>query len=815
MAANALGSVYWGSYPAIDNNKYYSGGSYVLPASQSWSIWGIVRFQHLLLGTDQTNSSGSSITIWGNNSIGNVGGNDTYIGLNPANFGTPADALKIVCRMAVAGVAAHSSGTTMKSASVLVSKNKSYVIALRYDAVGGNIELVLCEQGGSATVIATSAANATFVGSARTISGTKRVGYSNWANEVQQWGCAAQLLSNSDIASIAAGADPESIVTTVGNRLSLYNFDSPAATITPKWGSGNLTQNGTWTNAPSPSPLIPASGGAYLTCNEPQSFQSFGLVPGTHATTVTLTGKYSGFTPTNLQAKIIKSDGTTAQALTNLGNQVIGSGNWSGSISIPEGSRYTLSIQADNGTVWTGSHPFHVCPVQLTMGQSPEVRMALSGKGLATLNNVGSGYIMVGDEIVVMSNANCGFGYIEVLNQLSLSTTVPLVILPAAITGTSSTQWAAKTAGLWDIAMAMALASNARAFYVTWLNSAADSSIITSTIISNHGTIYTNLGTDLPAGSAYCYSIDKPNRDTGNNNTHRVAQAQRTFCLTHASYNVTVFIGAQFCDTQMDAEGTFTVGTWTTGATNDTITIPIAPENEQFAATTNGTILVNGNSYAVNAGQFNTTTGVATIVGHFTGTPSGLAVYWANTPHQVSTAAGNGRMGRRRGQYFARRWGWAAKGSIGPVIQTVTYPAGGYAGALTVNVAQNAGTSLQTPNSGSGATNVAGFEVSEDGFSTFKTITVAITGANVMTITVISAVTTPANLVVRYNFVGGYPFAANQWQSLKDLPYDNSGISDQGGAPVEPTYDSISVTQAAAAVGGYPVGMGFGNILGI
>lgn len=800
MAANATGSVYWGSYPAIDNTKYYSGGAFALPASQGWTIWGIVRFHHLLLGTDQYASSGSAITIWGNNGIGNAGGNDTWIGVNPTNFGTPSSALKISCRVAVSGVVAHSSGSTMVSSSVLVSKNKSYVIAVRYDAVASKIELLLCEQGQSAAVIATSASNATFVGSARTISGTKRIGYANFGNEIQQWGFAKQAFSDADITSLAAGADPESIVTVAGNRGWLANLNTPAATITPTWGTGDLTQNGTWTNTPTASPLIPASGGTYLTCNEPTPFRSYGLAVGSHATTVQLSGSYNGFTPSNLQAQILNYDGSVAQAWTTMSSQTIGSGAWSASISISEGSRYTLQIRDSvSGNSWSGSHPFHVCPVQLAIGQSPEVRMALAGKGTGTL--VGSGYLMVGDEIVVLTTLNTGLGYIEMLNQLSLSTSVPVLILPAAITGTSSTQWAAKTAGLWDLMLAMATASKASVFYVTWLNSAADSSIPTNTIIANHGTIYSNLATDIGAlGATYTYEIDKPNRDTGNSGTHRVAQAQRTFCLNHADYLTKVFIGAQYFDTQMDAEGTCTTSTYTVGVTNDDITLPLTPENEQFAATVSGTIVIAGNSYTVPSGSFSQSTGKATITGHFSPPLSGTVsvLFYCTTPHQIYSAAGNGRMGRRRGQHFAKRWGWAAKGAIGPVIQSVTYPAGGYAGTLTGTVSHNAGTALQTPNSGTGATNVFGFEVSEDNFSTFKTCTVSITAANRFQISVSSPVTTPANLAVRYAYMGGYPVQASQFQSLKDMLYDNSGISDQGGAPVEPTYDSIAVTQAAA-----------------
>lgn len=165
--------------------------------------------------------------------------------------------------------------------------------------------------------------------------------------------------------------------------------------------------------------------------------------------------------------------------------------------------------------------------------------------------------------------------------------------------------------------------------------------------------------------------------------------------------------------------------------------------------------------------------------------------------HQTGNAAGAGRMVERWAQSMLKRLGAQTYSGEGPELTGITWD-----GDVTVSVAvaQNGGTGLQTPSVGS----ITGFDVSADGGSTWAAPSAAvITDATTITLTLAEA---PAQSpLVRYQFGGpgptptsGQSSATRRTNAGIDNPvYDNRspGINTTLGYPVGFTVASLAVAE--------------------
>lgn len=811
MAVTYDGSLYWG--PVSDDARFYAYAGPTLPASHAWSMVWMIRREHTFGGTDPADTSSTFSMPWGNTTGGGGGGNDIQLRFPVANSGTTGIRMKPSVRIRRGGVDMMNSAGAIAS-SVALDRDKAYTLVLSYDGVS-TINWRACEKGGSIIAMASGTANATFTGSSRAL-GTLNVGSFNFADEVQCIAAVNRELTDAEIEDWADGVDPETLVIS-GDRLLLHVYSSPAATISPTWGSGDATRNGTWTNRPTSSPMVPLSGSSYITCNEPLPYWSPGLAPGATTAVCEFSGTYAGFTPSAVEGRIIQFDGTVIVNWTALSSFSAAAGAWSGSLTVPAGNGYVLQLRdgVDGTKTWNGRHPWRVGPVVVLIGQSPQTIFESAYQSIDTLtgNSVMTAYVDDKTELF-LGNADClGAGPTLAANQFSTASSgKSLHFIFASVGGTSSLDWAEKDTGLWDRMMAMIQGSRCKQVDVVWLNGVSDASFSSADIKTNHNTIYANLADDLTSdlGIGFTYTVIPHNRSNGSaSNQEKVRKAQWEWVRDHADKNTKVFLGPPYIDIPMDGEfagstTTFTTSTITLAATTNVLTANLVTYIK--VTDSNGT-----QTRTVSA--FNQSTRVATVSSNFSPALTGTVTYvtGSSSPHQGYE--GCRRMGGRLGQMVARRHGYSSTREDGPTITSAKYPNGGDGSIIDVTLTHASGTALRTPRDGAGSIIVYGFEVSEDNFSTTETISsVVISNATTVRIALSGAPSDKTALKVRYLF--GEPVQTADWQRIEDTLYDNNGVGVQSGSPVWPTFDALAVTEAAAASGGGGfIGSGYGGLI--
>lgn len=796
----ATGSLYFGSpdQPLYDDTRYYSGPALSL-ANADWTLLLLgVRIDHFCLADPLATTSTLMYPIRNTSFGGGTGGNDFYIRFWPAHHGTTGDRRKAEFRMAVGGVnvgAGAMKGTTQ------FDRHKTYnFMVVR---TGTEVNFYSCENGGSAVQEHSDVYNASF--GARTLP-AMNIGIGAWGNTIQGVAHITAALSTADFEAICNGDDIDTVVTSGGGtRGWRAELSSPAATISPAWGSGDLTRQGTWTNRPTQAPTLPTTGATGITVTTwPRAHQPIALVPGTTTGSLTLSGAYAGFTPATFQARVINwSDGTEALTWTSLSSFSAAAGAWSGTLAgIPAGGPYLIQIRDSvaTSTQWLGGLPVWCCPVAATIGQSPFTFVQESYKGTETLTGtlieavttVGSGG---GVELWRMASASCPAGLAHIANQFNTDASKPLFLIPAAVGGTSSGNWATDNAGIYTALLNRIDVAGSPSHTIIYWNNGASETVNAATIKANHDTIYGNLEDDIETARSltFDYIMVPYNRDTGlvggNATTIRIAQTE--WAEDHADFGTKVFLGPSWTDMQTDAEAT---GTAQAGAAS---TITLAANDP--CPTSNGydgirIVSGTGSGQTATLTAFNTGTKVATRSGTWSTNPDNTSVYevWGDSPHP--NAVGVERIGARLGRDIAYRHSLTANRAAGPTISAAYRVNGGDGSVIFVHFTHISGTALRTVTGGTTATAIIGFEVSDDNFSTTETITTAeIISANVVKLTLSGAPGTPAGLEVR--FLYGAPLDEDRFDELGDMLYDNSGLGDQGGAPAQFTTDDIPVTE--------------------
>lgn len=793
------GALYCG--PAFDAARNYSAALPPTPAGD-FSITLIVEMRALYAGDDPTVAFayGAGLGIAQNFASGGFGssGNDCYITVMPSNSGVSASRGHLRTRLSSAGTNILTSGAYLEGTTTFTNGDVAVIVL---QSNGGTIQLKTCKLGSSTVVTeATGARNAAFTTMAL---GTWLFGTAYFGGYLQTALYASQALADTDIANLAAGTDPETIVTS-GNRTAGWKFDATTATIPALWGVTSLTQNGIWSTQPIAAPRIPNAATRIAVTNEPVPYGVVSCNDDGTPGTWTITGTYTGYTPTALQARIEDQTGGDVKTWTDLASFTASAGTWSGTLSVPIGGLYRIQVR-DKTTmsiIWRGGSPFSSAPTIASMGQSPMVFFEQSYKnaGLATLTPTNCYVVYSGvNQVVKASSTNIGPGLITALNQwTTASGGVPLVCVLTAVSGTSSTQWATRDAAVWPQFLVALDFLKPKRVLLSWLNGAADAGFTATTIKTNHSTILGNLDADLGnmRGIGYRYRMLPHNRDTSNATTDMKVRA--TQYEWAAANSGKVLIGPWWPDMQTNTEIT---GTAQSGTTN-TITLAAAELSTGMTAgmaitLTNGT----GAGQASTISAYNQTTKVLTITGTWTTIPDTTTTYRivGTSPHPGMNATKT--FGPRLGQDTAYCFGYSHISGQGPTPVSATYPVSG-AGAdgsiLTVTFAQRHGGALRTPN---GST-VAGFQVSEDNWATTKTIASAIVnGPNTVQVTLAATPADKTKLLVRYGAPDPVPAASFDvaGAGLGDLLYDDTRVLPTGGLPAYMTLSTdLPVTQATA-----------------
>lgn len=783
MAATYGGSCYFGPLDP-SNDRYYSHTGWTLPDSD-WSMGVIVRIEHGELNPHSLNDT-TYITPLRTETFGG-GGSDSFFRLAVNNHNSASVRLILEGRIAVGGVIAHSgarlTGTTKLSLGV------NYCLIIQRN--GSNMELYICEQGGSASLEDSDTHNASFT--SKTL-GTLYPGR-QWHNYLQASWVGDKALSTGEIESIAAGADLESIYS-VAQRRNLHLFDSFASTITDAWGSKNATLTGDVTYQPECSPIVP-NASTYIDCDSTKSLLPVGIAPGETTATLELSGTYTGFTPATFEYRLLNAfDKDEAVSWTSLSSFSVSAGDWSGSFTAPAGM-YLVQVRDSvaTSTIWKGGNPLAFGAVVCTIGQSP--MSILEGAPTPVTDYSSTRMVVLSDnrqELYLASVSNSGGGYEAMgYEYFSGDAIGELCLIPAAVVGTSSGQWAAEDSTQFAGAMtAVDTAAPKGHVSFAWLNGGSDSDV--AGLPDNHDTIYANLATEMLArGLTYWYTIIPHQRDTGHGNTdYLVRNAQRQWCITHIDFGAGVDCGPCLCDIRLNVEHTGVIRAVTSTTTQ------LAADYEGVAAGPPLTIVVDGVEKSVSS--YNESTKTCTHTAWAVLPTANVSTYkaYGTSTHQASSSSR--RMGFRIGCHFASWYGYS-EGADGPTMTSATYPNGGDGQLIDCKFTHVNGANLRTNNDGNSSSNVFGFEVSTDGGSNYSDISAAtITDSRTVRIDLGSPPSDPADLRVRY-LGSGSPVDPVDFLRLEDLVLDDSGVGDTDGVAAWFSSAALSVTEAAAGGG--------------
>lgn len=794
MAVTYGGALYYG--PEVDPSRYYQATMANTPAGD-FALFALVKFQALYLGDPGANTS-NIVRIAQNFLSGGSGGSDCSLAIVPLNAGTTATRGTLSTRVSSGGFNLLSSGNL--TSTTAFANGQTVLVVLQSNA--GTIQLKTCIPGGSTVTESTGTRNGSF--GVKSL-GTWRFGLENFANTLQMFGMAAQAFSDSDIANLAAGTDPETIVTVSGNRLSLWLFDSTAATITAAWGASNATRNGSFASQTAGSPLVP-NAAAFVTCtNEPVPYGSIGVNDNGTAPARTWTGTYTGFTPSTFQARIEDTTGTTVQDWTDLSSFSASAGSWSGTLTVPVGGLYRVQFRdkTDTTKTWRGAVPWTACPVHLSTGQSPMTIFEGSGTG-GSVPLTGVGYLKFSgvNQVILATQALTSLGLVYAINTFSAAAAgKPIMFILAAVSGTSSVQWSSKDALVWPQLLASLDYAKPQRVLVSWLNGAAEASLTTSQIQTNHTTILSNFDADVVTtrGIGYRYRMITHQRATDTTlSNQKIRSAQYLWATGHSQFGSKVLLGPWWPDCQLDTEYKATAQ----GGGASTITLAASDLGSYGSVCTIVIVSGTGAGQTRAVSSTNTSTKVLTVTTPWTTAPDATSVYktYGPSPHQ-QVINGTDRFGPRNGQDIAACFGYTTLSGKGPTGASATYPNGGDGSIIDVVFSHRHGANLRTPNGGTSATGLAGFEVSEDAFTNFKTITSqAITGPQTVRLTLSAPPSNKANLVVRYG--GSSPVDGPNWDAvggvggLGDLLYDDSGVAPFSGLPAFLTPNPLAATEA-------------------
>lgn len=760
------------------------------------------------------------------------GGNDLGITFHEQNHSTASLQMNLRCRIRRGGQEFFAGG--LQVGSTALETGKSYVVVMQRR--GSAAEVISCELGASKTAVTQISDTINAGWSDPGLGGvTWEIGQS-WRNPISVVFAAEDSITAAELEAIAA--DPTLLKNTgyipSAARKVYYDLDNDASTIDDDWGAITATQVGTWT-APRTGRIVWDDGSDTIECTSPSfgPFRNFALGPGSSSKTVTVSGTYtgSGYTPGSIEYRILTDAGATTTDWTQISSESIGGGTWSGTMSLPRGGPHYVQFRdgSQTATVWAAGQPVLCGPAVVTIGQSPMEYIEASYPG--TLADTVKPILFDRDQLEwgesIGSTSYQGFdgevgehgsGYAAANNQhASLTSNARLALLPAALSGSQSKEWA----GIQNIVISGA--SGAFTIGETLTSSGGGSAVVTALS-----------GTDLTVEWSDRLFLNSETL-TGQTSGETATVATQEAVATDIASAFPVMIAA--IDSAGYGSGDTVWVYWLQGAADvgidaqdikDTLDsirrrmhqemltdrgidyrFVVMPHNRNTAVGSEADhhkVRKAQYEYVVDDDLYNQRVYLGPPVHDMItdGDPSG------DSPHPSD--AGNQRMGARLGHDIAYRDEQTAIEPHGPTIASIGYPGSGT--AITVNLWHASGTNARTPDSGTGAIDVYGFEVSDDGFSTTETISsVTIDDADTLTINLSAEPGSPSTVEVRYLY--GEPVPKGDYLNLNDIIYDDTGVGGQGGFPAWPLWDAMSPTlnsvtlTASAANGGQTATVGF------
>lgn len=428
-----------------------------------------------------------------------------------------------------------------------------------------------------------------------------------------------------------------------------------------------------------------------------------------------------------------------------------------------------------------------------------------------------SGAFTVGETVNILNGASLvGTGIVVASSGTSLTIKQSTYYAAVGYTITGLTSGTSKTVGTADNTVqsnmnlcypgmlaaidAMKLQNCSVTFL--WRNGAANGSASQNVWNTSADNLLTRLDTDMAArGLSYRFVLTTHNRETSTANTN-IRSYQYIWATGRGDFGTKVFVGADSTDIQTvpDAIGK----NIQTSGSNTTTVSKVAADNSYVASDYPSHIVVTAGT---NAGLTKATTAAYGTAGAGLLSHSAFPVANDNTtvyntynngigsPHQnyYGSRVDGARIGRQSAYLYSK----TANQAVGPIITNVGYPNGGDGSVIDITFQHTSGTALRTVNGSTSPSVIAGFDFSEDGFSSVKTQTAwSITAANKVRITLSAAPASKANL--KAWFLRGYPIAPANVASINDILLDNNGVGITGGAPPRFSTAALDITEKPA-----------------
>jgi hypothetical protein len=195
------------------------------------------------------------------------------------------------------------------------------------------------------------------------------------------------LISDAELIRLAAGEE----IINIGKTPVFYTrMDTADANGVKDLGPNNLTFSiaGSPTTSAEPSysyvePGNPTTPTNAISVNEAHAYRTFQDDSGA---TVPVSGSISGTAPTSIEAQLYAANGTTVLRAYAAINASIGSGSYTGSINVPAGGPYRISVRSKNGSTvlaesTISSAQFSVGDVYAIIGSSSASRLSTADSG--------------------------------------------------------------------------------------------------------------------------------------------------------------------------------------------------------------------------------------------------------------------------------------------------------------------------------------------------------------------------------------------------------------------------------------------------
>lgn len=290
--------------------------------------------------------------------------------------------------------------------------------------------------------------------------------------------------------------------------------------------------------SPSTSPSSsPSAGDDEIACTDLTADRVYQRVAGGTTKTITFAGTYVGDAPASVEVKIVnQSDASTVQDYAALSSATIAGGNWSGTLSVPQGGWYNFLARSKDGggSVLAISsqtaNKWGVGVLVAMIGQSNMLRMTSVSSSPPASSDLTRQY--TSSWAVVAGN-----GAIRFANTLQATLGLPVGVLPFAESGTDIAGWA--SGSTYNNFATGLTAVGGDCEFVLWHQGEADIQAATagSTYKTALGTLYARVRTStgrstttLKFGSAIVGRLDTGGGEPADAQATAIRTAQRDWC---------------------------------------------------------------------------------------------------------------------------------------------------------------------------------------------------------------------------------------------------------------------------------------------